>query len=139
MNDTSANFDAAQEIGGSLDIAIPQASADDFVISFLFPTRAFGFWVVNNNTFSIAPAFEARNTLGALIESVTFEGSVIDGSVGPADYGFLGIVADEDIGSVRITREATILDDLRFSSVPEPTTLSLLVFGGMAALRRRVC
>ena len=33
---------------------------------------------------------------------MTFEGSLIDGTIGVAQYGFMGIYADEDIARVEI-------------------------------------
>lgn len=138
VNDGDADFDAAQAIGGSLDVAVPGAASDDFVLQFLEPVRAFGFWVVNRRQSAVVPSFEARDASGELIGSVTFSGNAIDGTIGIAQYGFLGIAAEQDIYSVRIRKDAALLDDLRFISMPEPG--SMLVFGlaaGVAAKRRR--
>ena len=137
VNDSGVDFDSALAIGGSPDITIPGPAHDDFVMEFSVPVRAFGFWVINNNTSSTAASFTALRSGGGEIETVTFEGAFIDGTIGVADYGFMGIYADEDIAGVRIIKDATNLDNLMFSDAPEPATVSLLALGGLALLRRR--
>ncbi len=137
VNDGGADFDAAQAIGGSLNIAIPGGAEDSFAMVFNVPVRAFGFWVVNNNTEPNGVTFTAKNSSGDVLETVSLEGSLIDGTIGVADYGFMGVWADEDIARVEITKDAAILDDLRFSELPEPATMGLLALGGLALLRRR--
>ncbi len=135
VNDSGSSFDQAQAIGGSLPIAIPSGLIGDFSITFLVPTHAFGFWVVNNNTAPHLPVFTALDLNGNVIESVTFQAPFIDGTIGVADYGFMGIVSDTQIGSVRITKDAAIFDNLRFSIVPEPGAMALLLVA--AALWRQ--
>lgn len=137
VDDQSPFFDAAQEIGGSPVISFPGAINDDITIDFLVPTRAFGMWVVNNNHVNETPWFEIRDTSGGFIDVAAFVGPAIDGTIGIADYGFLGYAATVDIGSVRIVKDATAFDDLRFSAIPEPATLVLLFIGGCVALTRR--
>lgn len=127
VNDFSPDFDAAQEIGGSPDIAIPGASENEIVLNFLVPTRAFGVWVINNTVVNETPWFEVRDTSGGFIGVAAFVGPAIDGVIGIAEYGFLGFVATVEIGSVRLVEDATAFDDLRFSPVPEPATLILLL------------
>jgi len=136
-NDSDPNFDSAQAVGGSLQIAIPGASEDSFAVVFDDPVRSVGFWVVNNSNFSTKPQFVAKNSSGTVLETVTFEGSLIDGSFANAQYGFMGIYADEDIARLVITKDATLLDNLTFSEMPEPVSLTLLAAGGLAALLRR--
>lgn len=136
VNDGSVSFDAAQAIGGSLQIGIPQWSHDDFLIHFSVPVRVFGFWVINNNGAEQTSIFEAYSNSG-LIETVQFAGIAIDGTIEYADYGFLGIVADQDITSIHITKEATVLDNFMFSAVPEPATLLLLGLGGLGLIGKR--
>jgi hypothetical protein len=141
VNDADANFDIAQGIGGSLQIAFPSDAEDSFAMVFddpNKPVRAFGFWVVNNNTEPNGVTFTAKNASGDVLGTVSLEGSLIDGTLGSADYGFMGLYADEDIARVEITKEYALLDDLRFSEeVPEPVTVGLLALGGLAVLRRR--
>jgi hypothetical protein len=136
-NDMNADFDAAQAIGGSPDISIPSPSQDEFIMYFTNPVRAFGFWVINNNTVETVPVFTAKNAGGEVLETVTFEGDIIDGNTGVADYGFMGIYAGEDIASVEITKDATDFDNLMFSDIPEPASMALLAVGGLALLRRK--
>lgn len=142
VNDGSDSFDAAQAIGGSPEIGIPSSIEGDYFIDFSVPVRAFGFWVINNSMAVEIPVFEAYGA-GGLIETVQFNGAAIDGTIedadyGDADYGFLGIVADQDITNIHITKEATVLDNFMFSAVPEPTTLLLLGLGAVMLRRRRI-
>jgi hypothetical protein len=136
VNDAGDGFDAAQAIGGSPENSISEWFSNNFFINFSVPVRAFGFWVVNNNTARVTPVFEAYGSHG-LIETVRFEGAAIDGTIGIADYGFLGIVADEYITSIHTTKEATIFDNFMFSSVPEPATLLLLALGAVMVRRKQ--
>ena len=89
---------------------------DNFLIVFSGQIRAFGVWVVNNNMKAVIPTFTALDAGGGTIETVQFAGAAIDGTIGGiADYGFLGIVSATPIASVRMVKDATIFDDLRFS------------------------
>ncbi len=136
VNDASSDFDAAQAIGGSPEIGIPSAASDDYFVHFSVPVRAFGFWVINNSNIQEIPVFEAYGTNG-LIETVQFTGVAIDGTIGIAEYGFLGIVADQDITEIHTTKEATVFDNFMYSAVPEPATICLLGLGGLALRRKR--
>jgi hypothetical protein len=135
VNDKGVNFDAAQAIGGSPENSI-SAWNNNFFINFSVPVQVFGFWVVNNNKARVTPVFEAYGANG-LIETVRFEGAAIDGTIGIADYGFLGIVADEGITGIHTTKEATIFDNFMFSAIPEPATILLLALGSLFLTRRR--
>ncbi|MCJ7544195.1 MAG: PEP-CTERM sorting domain-containing protein, partial [Phycisphaerae bacterium] len=95
------------------------------------------FWVVDNNTMAPVPSFTAKNSSGAVLETVTFQGALVDGHVGVADYGFMGIWAAENIARVEISQDGSLFDNLTFSGVPEPTSLALLAVGAVAVLRRR--
>lgn len=132
-----SSFDAAQAIGGSPDISIPGPPNDDFYLYFSGTVKAFGFFVINKTTNLVTPAFSAYDATGGLIETVSFTESFIDGTTGTAAYGFMGIESEVPIASVRIAKDSTALDDLRFSAIPEPASLVLLGLGSLAMLRRR--
>ncbi len=139
VNDGSPAFDEAQAIGGSPEIGI-SAGVDDFIINMSFPTRAFGFWVINNPTADNEPipylTLQAYGDDG-LIEEVTFEGDAIDGVIGSsAEYGFLGIASEKFITSIHVTTGATMLDNFTYSPIPEPATFLLLGLGCLALLRK---
>jgi hypothetical protein len=145
VNDVGPAFDEAQAIGGSPEIGIP-AGPDDFIINMSFPTRAFGFWVINNPVPEDEPfpylTLQAYGEDG-LIEEVIFEGDAIDGIIddgseyGFAEYGFLGIASDQFITSIHVTKGATMLDNFTYSPIPEPATVILLGLGFLALLRKR--
>ena len=141
LNDGGVATDEAQAIGGSPDIGIPGANEDDFIINMSFPTRAFGFWVINNPTAENEPfpylTLQAYGDDG-LIEEVTFEGDAIDGiNRSLVEYGFLGIASDQFITSIHVTKGATMLDNFTYSPIPEPATVILLGLGFLALLRKR--
>lgn len=134
VNDGGADFDAAQLIGGSPEISLI-ATSPELIMHFSVPVRAFGFWVISNVTAPGDPTLQARDGDGIVIESVSLTGPLLDGTIGLADYGFMGILSDVNIASVRITGAATEYDNFRFSAVPEPGTLALLSV--LLFLRRR--
>jgi len=151
VNDIAPAFDEAQVIGGSPEIGIPTGEEDDFTINMSFPTRAFGFWVINYPDQSDEPypylTLEAYGDDG-LIEEVTFEGDAIDGiiydqggifggSPNPVEYGFLGIASDQFITSIHVTKGATMLDNFTYSPIPEPATFLILGLGCLVLLRKR--
>ena len=136
-NDAGVDTEAAQSIGGSLQIGFPAPAEKVFAMIFDVPVRAFGFWVVDNNTMAPVPSFTAKNSSGAVLETVTFEGALVDGHVGVADYGFMGIWAAENIARVEISQDGSLFDNLTFSGVPEPASMLLLAAGALVVLRRR--
>lgn len=136
-NDGNGDFDAAQAIGGSPDIAIPSSDYDSVELTFTEPVRAFGLFIVNNNVVGEAPTLTARDASGAVLETAVFGDIFRDGSIGIADYGFLGVFSDTPIASVEITKTAAIFDDFHMSPVPGPGGLGLLGIAGTLALRRR--
>jgi hypothetical protein len=106
-----------------------------------FPTRAFGFWVINNPVPEDEPfpylTLQAYGEDG-LIEEVIFEGDAIDGIIDDgSEYGFLGIASDQFITSIHVTKGATMLDNFTYSPIPEPATVILLGLGFLALLRKR--
>lgn len=136
VNDGNSEFDEAQAIGGSPEIGIP-AGVDDFIINMSFPTRAFGFWVINSPFSYAVLTLEAYGDEG-LIEEATFEGDAIDGVIGSsAEYGFLGIASDQFITSIHVTKGAAMLDNFTYSPIPEPATIILLGLGCLALLRKQ--
>jgi hypothetical protein len=142
VNDASPAFDAAQAIGGSPDHAIPSAFVGNFAFTFSVPVRAFGMWVINNDGADPAgPSFLAYDANNVLIESVQFQGALIDGNVNDgntvATYGYMGIHADRDIARVEVRKVAATFDDLRFSAVPAPGVAGLAGIAGLLGLRRR--
>lgn len=132
-----SSFDAAQTLGGSQENSIPGPPNDDFTMTFSSAVGAFGFLVVNKTSSAVTPSFSAYDSTGGLIETVTFTGDLIDGTYGTASYGFMGICSDTPIASVHIVKDSTALDDLFFSSVPEPASLLIMGAGAAALLRRR--
>jgi len=141
VNDSGVAIDEAQTIGGSPEIGIPSGNKDDFIINMSFPTRAFGFWVINNPDQSDEPypylTLQAYGDDG-LIEEVTFEGDAIDGVIEDnVEYGFLGIASEKFIKSIHVTKGATTLDNFTYSPIPEPATVILLGLGFLALMRKR--
>ena len=107
----------------------------DFNINFTVPVRAFGFFVGHATSYP-TPAFEAYSVDGQLIETAYFEGDAIDQTVGLQDFGFLGIVSTEPITRIHVTGDIAGLDNFRYSQIPEPATVSLLLVGGLWFVRR---
>jgi len=139
VNDNGNDFEAAQAIGGSPEISIPGPAVvmTDLIMSFNVPVRAFGLWVIDRNNKPNVPSFQARNASGGIIETVTFQGAFVDGSVGIQDYGLMGIYAEQNIASVKLSYDYTGFDNLMFSPVPEPGCAVLLAAGTAAIMRTR--
>lgn len=69
---------------------------------------------------------------------MTFTGGLVDGTIGIATYGFMGITSTTPIAAVDIVKDATILDNFRFSTVPEPSaTAAAALCGVLVTLARR--
>lgn len=142
VNDGNSAFDAAQSIGGSPTVSIPSSVCNLFTMTFSVPVRAFGFFVVNNRTADpIGPTFVARDAQGNVLDTASWDAKFIDGTITTpntvADYGFMGITASDLIASVTVTKQAAIMDDLRFSPVPTPGAVALSGVAGLVGLRRR--
>ena len=137
VNDASATFNAAQSLAGSPEIAIPSSAFDTFDILFTSPTDAFGFVVINNSA-AAAPMFTAYNAQNQVIESVTWGPAFIDGTIANAQYGFMGILSpNEKIARVAVFKDAAIMDDFLFATVPTPGSLGILGLAALATGRRR--
>lgn len=141
--DGNAAFQAALLVGGSPEIAIPSSLVNEFEMTFTGtgPVLAFGYWVVNNRRVDAAgPQFVAFNSENEVIGTAQFGPAFIDGTITSpsttADYGFMGILTEEPIARVVITKQAAILDDLHFSPVPAPGTIALAGLGGLMIFRR---
>jgi hypothetical protein len=134
VNDGSADFQAALAVGGSPPIAILGNFAPSLEISFTAPVNSFGFFVVHLVSDS-PPTFTALNASGEVIESVTFGPDFRQGTIGIADFGFMGIAAETNsIARVRISGNGEF-DNLFFSPpIPEPGTFSLLAAGTLGLL-----
>lgn len=139
VNAGGDDFNEAQAIGGSMDIAIIMPpSFESFTMTFSVPVKSFGFWLVGRYDTTVEPNFIAMNADGEALENVVFGGDIIDGRIGAADYGFMGIYSNEEIASVTIvTGTDFMFDNLLFSDVPEPASMTLLAVGGLALLRRK--
>jgi len=142
VNDGNASFDGAQQAIGLGEIAIPSVLVNTFDIQFSTTVRSVGMWVIANNSDQIQtqPTFTAFDAQGGVIEMVTFGGMFVDGTIGIADYGFMGISTSTPIARLQVTKQAAIFDDLHFSSqVPAPGAAVLLGLGGacLASRRRR--
>jgi hypothetical protein len=141
INDPSVSVDAGQIVGGSLQLAIGATdNQGDFFINFMpRPVKAFGFWVQHTNERSGIPTFDAIGASG-ILESAFFRGSVIDGTFGNIDYGFLGLAGAAPIRAIHVRGDVALLDNFRFIAIPEPTGLNYCWCGGLAigllALRR---
>lgn len=141
VRDGNANFVSVQGLLGLGQVCIPGAALSAFTIDFNVPVRAFGLWIINNEnaTGLPRPSFTARNAMGSPLETAVYTGGAIDGQIGLASYGFLGIFATEDIASVTVTRGGAVMDNLTYSAVPAPGAgvLGALSAGALLARRRR--
>ncbi len=145
VNDGTIDFDIAQFLGGSPNNAIPSSSINGMTIMFTVPVRSVGMFIANNHIIdSDGPTFTARDEFGNILETVAFgsqasESSFVEGRVGIADYGFMGLTSTTLIASLTISKEAAILDDLMFSSeIPSPgAAIPFALLAAYAARRRR--
>ena len=141
-NDGNAAFDAAQTLGASPIISIPSSLTNIFTITFTVHVQAFGFFIANNRTADpLGPTFVARDISGNILETAQWGSKFIDGTLTipntTADYGFMGIFTSTAIASVTVTKQAAMLDDLRYSAVPAPGPIALGAIGAILAFRRR--
>jgi len=137
-NDNSINFHIFQAIGGSNPYGLSAQPTG----SLLFdpPIRSFGFFFLDIEDRNAT--FTARDVNDDAIESVVFGGSFVDGSgalgFNTIDYGFIGITSATPIYRVEIAAISGLIDNLRFSPVPEPASLGCLLLGASVfAVRRR--
>lgn len=139
VNDGNPDFDAALLLmGDTSEISIPSAAVDTFDVNFQGIVKAFGFIVVNNREADPnGPSFVARDAMGDIIGAASWGDPFILGSVGVADYGFMGFCTDVPIASITISKQAAIFGTFRYSPVPAPSAALLLGIATPAALRRR--
>ncbi len=138
VNDGGVSFDAAQLLSGiSGENSIPGATLDTFSIEFTTEIDAVGFWIANNYvTDSTGPTIVAYDDTNTILESVNF-GTIdsssifVDGRIGVADYGFMGLTTDVPIARIEITKDAAILDDFIFGDVTQPPVIPLPHAAGM--------
>lgn len=138
VNDSSAAFNGAQLLVGSLQNAIPSGQFNTFDVLFTEPTDAFGFVVVNSQNATTEPAFTAYDAQDNAIETVTWGAPFQQGVLAGAEYGFMGIWSeDAKIARVRVTKQFAILDDFYFATVPGPGGLAVIGCGVVMVGRRR--
>ncbi len=138
VNDSSAAFNGAQLIVGSLQNAIPSSAFDSFDVLFGDPTDAFGFVVVNNQSATTVPSFTAFDAQNNVIETVTWGAAFQQGVLSGAQYGFMGMWSQNaKIARVSVVKQAAILDDFYFATVPGPGGLVVIGCGAVMAGRRR--
>lgn len=130
-NEASSDADAALALGGSLQLSLQAPLPEDYTISFTGPVRAFGFWMIHHTGVTLHPTMTILDDQLEQIETLSFTPDRYAGVVGEVAYGFVGFVSDRNIASVRIERNASNIDNLHLSPIPEPGTWSLL---GLAAI-----
>lgn len=131
--DSSAHpdFAAARAIGGSplFDLMIG-SQPNQPVVTFTNDVSAFGFWVIARQLRSGLTRFDAYDAHQQLIESVSFGPTFVDGTIGIAQFGFMGIAAP-GIHSVVVTSSSpslgvyAVFDNLTYTTVPEPNTSAM--------------
>jgi hypothetical protein len=114
-------------------------------LDFDVPVNAVGLSVLNwSNGDPVALWF--YDSADMLLESVAFNGQVVDGTIQGTgfgnpfdiDYGFVGAFCPNgQIAYAVATDDLTVFDDLHFGVIPEPTTLVFLVFGSLAVVSTR--
>ncbi len=135
-NDTSPSFHILQAIGGSNPYGLNARSVDTASLNFSPPIHSFGFFFLDLS--ARFADFIARDVNDDIIEIVEFGGSFVDGTSGSIEYGFIGISSSTPIHRVETAAISGLIENLQFSTVPEPTTLSCLLLGaGVLATRRR--
>jgi hypothetical protein len=143
VNDGNAAFDAAQTLGASPTVSIPSSLTNAFTINFTVNVRAFAFFVANNRLAdATGPIFVARDAGGNVLETANWGTAFVDGTIQipntTADYGIMGIYTSVPIASVTISKQAAILDDLRYSAIPAPGAVVLAGMGAaLIGTRRR--
>lgn len=132
----------ALRIGGSLDNAFAFGTLTrntPFEILFDTPVHAAGFFALTVVTLT-APEFEAFGVSGQSLGTFGLFGDLIDGQVDFVRYGYIGIASDEAIARIALSNGEIGwgIDDLRFSAVPAPGGVIVLVGGvGLLGVRRR--
>jgi len=155
VNDGNADFDAAQITEGSPNHAIPSSTVGSFEIFFTGVVRAFGIFVASNATDDPnGPSIIIKDDEGVVIDEINlydFGGGFVHGEFGDADYGFMGYSIGGDIpdagkggkgdgrriGSIIVTKQSAIFDDLVFSPIPTPGAWMLGAAAAITAFRRK--
>lgn len=121
----------------AMTMTITFGSYDAGVFTSAIGVSAAGF-TLSNNADAYAFSIVFRSTLGAALQTVSFNGDTDADAGGNHLDVFVGYQADSGslIGSVEITRTGssfnTGFDDLGFSTIPEPSTYAALL--GLAGL-----
>lgn len=118
----------------------PVSPGDPVGFAFLksFPVRSFGIFVMMDVSVPTArPTFHISRD-ETVIETIVFEGDLVQGRIGDIEFGFVGYTDDEPFAAVLLENfTRPVFDDLHFSAVPAPGAGAAFGLLGLGALTRR--